>query len=207
MAMETLSSELTSSGIKLIPFRFCQAKEEAIRAGDQLGYPVALKAFSRQVTHKTEIGGVMLNIGSGKEMALAWEKIRQRTQGYQLDGTMVQKMARKGIELIVGGKQDPQFCQLILFGLGGIYVEVFRDISVRVCPISKQDADEMIHEIKAYPLIGGVRGLKPVNEKALQELLLKVSDFLVAKKPKELDLNPVIADAKGYDVVDYRIVR
>jgi acetyl-CoA synthetase (ADP-forming) len=116
-------------------------------------------------------------------------------------------MARKGVELIIGGKKDPQFGHMIVLGLGGIYVEIFRDISARICPLVPQDVDEMISELKVHPLLEGARGKKPINKKVLQELVLKSCRFMQKEDIKEMDLNPVVFDENGCDIVDARFSR
>ena len=116
----------------------------------------------------------------------------------------VQKMARKGIELIIGGKKDPQFGHMIVLGMGGVYVEVFKDVTARICPITKQDIIEMVNELQTHPLLTGVRGMGPINLNQLYSLMVKTSKMIVKEDIKELDLNPVIFDGKGYDIVDVR---
>jgi Acyl-CoA synthetase (NDP forming) len=127
--------------------------------------------------------------------------------GKRIDGMLVQKMARKGIELIIGGKKDPQFGHMVVLGLGGVYVEIFRDITARICPVRKEDVEEMIRELKAHPLITGTRGEKPINKEALVRLIIKTCKFIEKEDIKELDLNPVIFDSEGCDIVDARMVK
>jgi acetyl-CoA synthetase (ADP-forming) len=194
---------------KIAPVKsgIAKTEAEALRIAAKLKYPVALKIISPDILHKSDRGCVQTSIAGKAELKKAYSEIMANAKGSRVDGMLVQKMGRHGVELIVGGKRDPQFGQLILFGMGGIFVEVFKDVSMRICPIAPEDAAEMIREIKAYPILAGARGTKPVDEEALIELLVKTSRLLVKENPKELDFNPVIADSEGYDIVDVRIIR
>jgi len=185
-----------------------RGKEAALKAARKLGYPVALKLISKKFLHKSDKGVLKLNLNNDDELAKAHVELLRNAKGASADGLLVQKMAKPGVELLVGGKTDPQFGPTIVFGLGGIFVEVFRDVSVRVCPITRDDAFDMIHELRGYPLLAGARGRKPVDEKSLIELLLNVSQLLCDHEGKinEFDLNPVIAYEKGCLAVDVRIL-
>ncbi len=182
------------------------SKEDARSAAKKLRYPVAMKVVSKDILHKSDSGCVKVDLKNEKQVENAYEEIMKNAGEAEVQGMLVQKMARDGVELIIGGKQDPQFGQLILFGLGGIFVEVFKDYSMRVCPIERQDAREMIRRIKAYPILAGARGRKPVNERKLEDLLINVSKFLADADPREFDLNPIIINHRGYDLVDIRII-
>ena len=114
---------------------------------------------------------------------------------------------KESVELIIGGKRDSQFGQLIMLGMGGIFVEVMRDVVFRVCPITKKDAEEMICELRAYPILSGARGRKPVDKPALVNTLVKVSELLQKENPAEFDINPLMADEKGCVAVDMRILK
>jgi hypothetical protein len=131
----------------------------------------------------------------------------KEARGKKIEGMLVQKMARKGTELIIGGKKDPQFGHMLVLGLGGIYVEIFKDISARICPLEKKDIEEMISELKGHPIIEGARGRKPLNKKKIIELVLKTCAFMQKEDVKELDLNPVVCDERGCDIVDARFIR
>ncbi|MEK6982731.1 MAG: acetate--CoA ligase family protein [Candidatus Micrarchaeota archaeon] len=199
---------LKKYGISPIPYFIAKDEKTAIEAAEKLGYPVALKIISPQASHKTEVGGVKINIKNHVGVKLAFREFNEaiRTHDLNISGFLVQKMARKGIELIIGGKKDAQFGHMIILGFGGVYVEVFKDITARLCPITEQDVEEMINELKAHPLIRGVRGQKGVNIKTLKEIMLKVSKMLIKEDLKELDINPIIFDDKGADVVDVRFI-
>jgi len=189
-------------------WELAKGAEAALKAGRRIGYPVALKLISKKILHKSDKGVLKLNVASDDDLAKAYSEIMRKGSGSGVTGVLVQKMAKPGVELLVGGKTDPQFGPVIVFGLGGIFVEIFQDVSVRVCPITRDDAFDMIHGIKGYELLAGARGRKPVDEKALIDLLLNVSGLMCDNEGKisELDLNPVIAYEKGYSAVDVRIL-
>lgn len=177
----------------------------AEKAAEKIGFPVAMKVIAREPIHKSDEGGVVLGVPSAKEARSAFSLLLKRFPKAQ--GVLVQGMAAKGVELIVGGKRDAQFGQLIMVGLGGIFVEVFRDVSFRVCPITKEDALGMLRELKAYPILAGARGRKPVNEPAIASVMVKVSELLLKEDPAEFDINPLIADEFGCTAVDVRLLR
>jgi acyl-CoA synthetase (NDP forming) len=176
------------------------------------GYPVAVKLASHQIVHKTEIGGVQLNLRDEQAVRKAFDSIRARlTETNQLDameGVLVQPMVTGGMEVMIGVAQDPLFGPLIAFGLGGIHVEILGDVQFRITPLTDRDAAEMIRGIKGYRLLTGYRGHPPADLEALQETLLRVSR-LVEEVPEisELDLNPIFAlpPGQGCRIVDARI--
>lgn len=182
-----------------------EAREESAR----LGFPVVLKIVSSDVMHKSDVGGVALDLKDAKEVEAAFQRMRAvcDSGGYRFEGVLVERMARPGVETIIGGKRDPQFGPVVLFGLGGIFVEVFKDVSFRVAPLEREDALDMISELKALPLLKGARGRKPADLEALVDALLRVSDMMVKEEAiKELDLNPTIAYEKGCIVLDARVI-
>jgi acyl-CoA synthetase (NDP forming) len=195
---------LEKYGFRLLPYRLAKNEKEAVAGAKKIGYPVAMKIVSPEIEHKTDIGGVRVKIKNEQMLRGAYKDILENVQGKKVDGVLVQKMARKGIELIIGGKKDPQFGHMIVIGLGGIYVEIFRDISARICPLVKSDVDEMVAELKVHPLLEGARGKKPINKKALERLVLSVGKFMAKEDIREMDLNPVVFDEKGCDIVDVR---
>jgi len=198
---------LEKNNFKLLPYALVKSEEEAVEAAKRIGYPVALKIISPDVSHKTDIGGVKIGLRDDVVLRHAYKEIMINASGKRIDGMLVQKMARKGIELIIGGKKDPQFGHMVVLGLGGVYVEIFRDITARICPVRKEDVEEMISELKAHPLITGARGEKPINKEALVRLIIKTCKFIEKEDIKELDLNPVIFDSEGCDIVDARMVK
>jgi acyl-CoA synthetase (NDP forming) len=198
---------LEKHGFRLLPYSFVKDEGAAAAAARKVGYPVALKIVSPDIEHKTDVGGVRIGLRSEEALRIAYRDIIQSAAGKRVDGIVVQKMARKGVELIIGGKRDPQFGHMIVLGLGGIYVEIFRDISARICPLVGSDVEEMVAELKSHPLLEGARGKKPISKKALEELVIRTCRFMQEEGIAEMDLNPVVFDEKGCDIVDARFSR
>jgi acyl-CoA synthetase (NDP forming) len=202
---------LRGAGIGITPTKLARAKEEAISMAAEMGFPVALKIVSPDVIHKSDAGGVKLGLGSGQEVADAYDEImasvKQRQATAKVEGVSVQQMARPGVEVIIGMSQDPQFGPVLMFGLGGILVEILKDVSFRIVPLTARDAREMIRDIKGYPVLEGFRGQEPADIPFLEDQLLKVSQF-VEQNPeiRELDLNPIFAYSDGAVAVDARVV-
>ncbi len=168
----------------------------------KIPFPWAMKAIGKKLIHKTDVGGVKLNIQNENEAQSAF-KTMKKINGCEY--VVVQPM-RKGIELIVGGKMDSQFGPTVLLGMGGVYTEVFKDASIRIAPLSDTDMEEMIHELKIYPILMGTRGQKGINFTDLKKILKGVSQLMSGEKIKELDLNPVIATSTKVEAVDVRII-
>jgi len=200
---------LEEYGFKLLPYGLAKTENEALEIAERIGYPIAMKIISPQASHKTDVGGVKINIKNSLNVKLTFKEFQEiaLASNMVLDGILIQKMARKGLELIIGGKKDEQFGHVIVLGLGGVYVEIFRDITARLCPINKNDVKEMVDELKSHPLIYGARGKKGISMKYLEEILIKTCKFLQSEDIKELDLNPVIFDEKGCDIVDVRFTK
>jgi len=204
---------LSSYGIRVVQSKSAATAREAEKAAEELGFPVAVKLLSSTITHKTEVGGVILDLSSQREVEHAFSQIREHLVSIgredEMQGVTVQEMISGGIEVIVGVTQDPSLGPLILFGLGGIYTELFKDITFRIHPLTDVDAREMVRSVKAYQLLEGWRGAKPCDTEALEELLLRVS-AMVEDLPQiaELDLNPVkvLERNNGYVVVDARVM-
>ena len=198
-------------GMNAIETRLASSQKEAIALSDQIGFPVVLKVASPDISHKSDAGGVRVGLKNKSELLKAYQEIiasaRQKYPTANIEGVSVQSMARPGIEIIIGMFQDSQFGPVLMFGLGGILVEVLKDVSFRIVPLTRRDAREMIKEIKGYSLLQGYRGQEPANIPYLEDLLLKLSDF-VEQTPeiKEIDLNPIFAYKDGAVVVDARIV-
>ena len=202
---------LKEAGVNATEIRLAHSKEEAISASKEIGFPVVMKIVSPDVVHKTDAGGVKLNLDGEDAVAEAFDDIistvRQHQPEARIEGMAVQKMAPPGTEIIIGMYKDPQFGPVLMFGLGGILVEVLRDVSFRIVPLTKRDAQEMIREIKGYPILEGYRGQTPVDIGVLEDLLLRVSHF-VEHHPaiKELDINPILAYSDGALAVDARVI-
>jgi len=202
---------LAASGIPVEEVRMAKTPEEAATVAESLGYPVALKLLSPEISHKTEVGGVALHLASRGDVEAAFLKIldaaRTKAPGAKVEGVGVQRMCAGGHEVIVGAKCDPAFGPVVLFGLGGIWTEALGDVTLRVAPVSRADALEMIGEIRGASVLRGFRGLPPADIDALLGILLSVSR-LVAEVPeiRELDLNPVVVWREGARVLDARMV-
>lgn len=201
---------LSASGVAVAEARLARTREEAVALARDIGFPVVLKVCSPDVIHKSDVGGVKLNLASVEDVSKAFDDImRATTQGQPtatVDGVSVQAMAKPGIEVIVGLTSDPQFGPLVMFGLGGVYVEVLKDVAFRLAPLSQRDAQSMIREIKSLPLLTGSRGQPAVDLAALEQVLLQVSALAeVHPEIKELDLNPVFAYPHGCLAVDARV--
>ena len=198
---------LKKNGFDLLPYALAKTEDEALKHAKKIGYPLVLKVVSPEITHKTDVGGVIIGIKNKTALSAAYNEIMENTKGKKVDGILVQKKARKGIELIIGGKKDDQFGHTAVLGLGGIYVEVFRDISARICPITKNDVKEMVMELKSHPILLGMRGKKAIHMKTLERLVLNTCKFMQKENISEIDLNPVVFNEKGCDIVDVRFKR
>ena len=202
---------LHDAGIPVAMAEVAPTSADAVAAADRLGYPVVLKILSPDIAHKSDAGGVKVGPGSAVEVEAAFEEImaavKARQPDARIEGVAVQKMAAQGTEVIVGMSKDPQFGPVMMFGLGGIFVEVLKDVAFRIVPLEARDAREMVREIKGFPVLEGVRGQDPADLAALEALILKVSEFVEAHPEiDELDLNPVFAYKDGVVAVDARIV-
>ncbi len=202
---------LAEAGISVVEARLAKERDEAVALAEEFGYPVALKIVSPQITHKSDVGGVQLNLGTAEEVTAAFDAIvaaaKRVAPDAPIDGVSVQRMAEPGIEVIVGMTMDAQFGPVLMFGLGGVLVEVLKDVAFRVVPITARDARQMVRDIQGFPLLQGYRGQEPADLEALEALLLKLSAFVEGHaEVVELDLNPVFAYPKGAVAVDARIV-
>ncbi len=185
--------------------------EEAGEIAEKIGFPVVLKIVSPDISHKSDVGGVIVGVKTKEEAVEAAKKIlgnvSKRAPNARITGILVQKMAPKGLEVIIGGLRDNIFGPVVMFGLGGIFVEVLRDVSFRVAPITLNDALEMMNEIKSAKLLEGYRGQPPVDKEALAKTIIAVAKLL-EENPEidSIDLNPVIAYPDKALVVDARII-
>jgi acyl-CoA synthetase (NDP forming) len=202
---------MQAAGIKTVATRLAASQKEAAAVSAEIGFPVVLKIASPEITHKSDAGGVKTGLKSAADVRQAYRDImasvRAKYPKAKIEGVSVQSMARPGIEIIIGMSRDAQFGPVIMFGLGGIFVEVLKDVAFRLIPVSRYDAEEMIKEIRGYALLNGYRGQEPAHIPSLVDVLLKVSE-LVDKTPeiKEIDLNPVFAYKDSAMAVDARIV-
>ena len=202
---------LKRAGINVVETKLATSKDEALSISKELGYPVALKIASSDVIHKSDAGGVKLNLQTAAQVGKAYSEIlksiKKEFPEAKIQGVSVQKMAQPGVEVIIGVTKDPQFGPVLMFGLGGILVEILKDVSCRIVPLVKRDAREMIREIKGYPVLEGYRGAEPVNVAKLEDMILKVSAFIEQHpEVEQLDLNPVFASSDGAIAVDARVI-
>lgn len=180
--------------------------EEAVKISKRIGFPLVLKLVSPDIIHKTDMKALVLGIKDEEELIKSFNFLLKNIKSKKkIQGILVQKMV-EGEEVIVGGKEDAQFGKVLMFGLGGIFTEVFDDVSFRIVPVNQKDADEMMNEIKGSKIFNGYRGRK-YDTKSLKNILLKTSRLLQNNKQiKELDINPVMVSGKGAFAVDARVV-
>ncbi len=213
LSAEDVSSRLSCYGIRQAEIANAATPSEAVETAKRLGFPVAVKLLSPTITHKTDVGGVVLNVNSEPGVEEAWETIRNNLRKLgrenEMSGVTVQHMVTGGIETIVGVSQDPSFGPLMMFGTGGIYAELIKDVTFKLHPITDLDAEEMIGSLKMSGLFKGYRGAPPSDIASLKDLLLRVS-AMVEDVPEisELDLNPVNvrASGEGYWAIDARVI-
>ncbi len=198
---------LRESGIPVPQFAFVATKEEAVKESEKVGFPLVMKIVSPQIIHKSDVGGVILNINSAKEAGKAFDALKKIGKGKDFRGAIMLPMLKDGREVIFGLTRDPQFGPVVAFGMGGIYTEVLKDISLRIAPINKTTALEMIKSLKTYPILKGVRGQKSVDMDRLADALVEFSK-LPFKYPdlKEADLNPVFLYEDSLCAIDARIL-
>lgn len=197
-------------GVKFADSRLAKNIEEALIIANSIGYPIALKVVSNEISHKTDAGGVAVGIRNDSELEESFRKImsnvKRKSSKAKIQGILVQKMIEDGVNVLIGGKKDPQFGQVIAFGLGGVFVELMEDVAFRLAPISKKEALEMMAETKGFKILEGYRG-KSYDIDAIAALIVRVSRMLDKRKDiVELDINPVIALKKDAVAVDARIV-
>lgn len=197
-------------GITIAKGGFARNLHEALRVAEEIGYPVVLKAVSPDIIHKSDVGGVLLNLNDAEDLREAYERmmlnLRERKCDAKVLGVFVQEMVPSSVEVIIGMVRDSAFGPVLMFGLGGILVELLKDVSFRVAPVSRRDAAEMISEVRAYPILKGYRGNPPLDVDAIIEILLRTSRLVMDyMEIVELDLNPVIVYNKGAKVIDARI--
>lgn len=201
---------LASRGAPVTPYELVLSESDAAEVAQEFDEPVALKIVSRDVVHKSDIGGVELDLAGEEAVRTAYQRVIESVTSARpeatIDGVLVTPMREPGIKVIVGGTNDEQFGPVVMVGLGGVFVEVLEDVTFRAAPITESEAKEMLAELKAQPLLEGARGSEPVDEEALIEVLIAVSD-LVADTPAiaEVDCNPIFATPEGAEIVDASI--
>ena len=198
----------------LIPaprYEIAKAEKDIALLSKKIGYPQVMKIVSPDVIHKSDVGGVEVGINNDKDAAEAYARILRNVKknilGASITGVLIQKMF-SGTEIIIGMKRDTQFGPVILFGLGGIFVEIMKDVAMRIAPVKKDDALEMIQEIKAHPLLEGARGTKPADINKIADIIVKISELSLKEESiTEIDLNPVLVDGKELNIVDVRMIK
>ncbi|VUT23758.1 MAG: succinyl-CoA synthetase subunit beta [Candidatus Methanolliviera sp. GoM_oil] len=202
---------LAAYGFPVTKEKLARDEGEAVNFAEEIGYPVVLKIVSPDITHKTDVGGVKVNIKSQDEVKTAYNEligIKDKIKDADIHGVLIQEMAPKGNEVILGMTQDPQFGPVLMFGLGGVFVEVLKDVSFRIPPLTRFDAEDMVKEIKAYPILEGARGGVSSDLDALIDCILKLSDLSMDLSDyiKEMDINPLFATEKGAVAVDSLVI-
>lgn len=198
---------LSAHGVTTPDFRFVKGEQEAVSTCGEVGYPVVMKIVSPDILHKSDVGGVKLNIRDGASAAAAYRELETLGEGKNFRGVIIYHMLPKGREVIMGFTRDAQFGPVIAFGLGGIYTEVLKDVSLALAPLDKEAALALIQSIKTYPLLAGVRGEAPADVEALAEMLAQFSELpFIYPQLAEADLNPVFAYEKGAVTVDARLI-
>jgi acetyl-CoA synthetase (ADP-forming) len=222
--LEPEAKELFRSfGLPVQDFLIARSEAEAVAAAEKLGFPSVLKVVSPDILHKSDIGGVKVRLEDAAQVAAAYREIMENARrmsavgpvdgqadgptGARVEGVLVAPYAREGIECIVGMTRDPQFGPALMFGMGGVLVEILKDVSFRVLPIEKRDAEEMVKEIAGFKLLSGVRGEAPRDVPAIVGFLLKTAG-LVEGNPdiREIDVNPLMAYEKGVLALDVRVI-
>lgn len=202
---------LSSYDIPISPFKVVNSLEEAESAANSIGFPIVLKIVSPEIIHKSDVGGVKININDDEQLKENYTSllsgVKEKAPGARIVGVLVEKMAPKSVEVVVGMLRDPTFGPTVMFGLGGVLIEIMKDVIFRITPVSKDEAFDMIKKVKGYPLISGFRGSKSLDANAIADLICNVSRISLENPSiDQIDLNPVIVYEKGLVVVDARII-
>ena len=198
-------------GIPVTEIRLAKNEDEAVEYAKEIGFPVVLKIISPEIVHKSDVGGVAINLRSEEEVRQAYRRVvenaRKAVPNATIYGVSVQEMVEPSLEVAVGLIRDAQFGPCVMFGLGGVFIEVLRDVTFRVCPIDVRDALEMVEEIRGKQLLEGYRGLPPADKEALAKVLVRVSEVGIEHPEiSEMDLNPTTVRGSSIKVVDARII-
>ncbi len=203
---------LEAYGLPIPKYGLAKSEKEAVKIAEDIGYPVVLKIVSPDIVHKSDVGGVILNLNSKGDVKKAYntiiENVKRHAPNARIAGILVQEMVPQSLEVIVGATRDPIFGPVIMFGLGGIFVEVLRDVSFRVAPLTPVDVDEMLREIKGYRILEGYRGMPPRDIDIVKDIILKTSKIMLENPEiKDIDLNPIMLfeKGKGAKIADVRI--
>jgi len=204
-------SLIAKYGISTPSFSLCATEREAVDSAERVGYPVVMKIVSPDIIHKTEVGGVKVGIANTRQVSEGYAEILRsaalKAPAAKIVGVLVQRMAPPSTEVIVGAIRDPQFGPAVMFGLGGVFVELLKDVSFRVAPIDEDEAWEMMHEVRGIPLLKGYRGSPRLDAKAVARTLASASRIMTElDQIDQMDLNPVMVYKSGVSVVDARII-
>ena len=190
-----------------------KSEDEAVKIANEIGYPVVLKIVSPDIVHKSDVGGVKINLKNEDDVRKAFKvimgSVKEKAPNARITGILVQEMVPEGLEVIVGATRDPTFGPVLLFGLGGIFVEVLKDVSFRIAPVTRYDAETMLSEIKASKLLEGYRGMPPRDKEALVNIIINLSRFMEEQDSvSDVDLNPIMAFevGKGAKIADARVL-
>lgn len=198
-------------GITGVRHRVALTIADAVHASEDIGFPVVLKVISPDISHKTDVGGVKVGIKDKEGVRAAYddimENVRKKQPGARIYGMLVCEMATPSTEVIIGGLRDPQFGPAVMFGLGGIFVEIFKDVSFRIVPVEEYEALDMIYDVKGSKILQGFRGGEALDIPALVQAIKHVSDIMMfVDQIREIDLNPVLVYQKGIKTVDARVI-
>ena len=198
-------------GVDVPDYVLVNTAEEAVEVSKEIGFPLVLKIASQDVLHKSDIGGVVINVENTEEVERNFHKVLDNLKRVvpeaQIGGVLIQKQLPEATHLIVGGVYDEQFGPAVMFGLGGVFVELFKDVSFRIAPVTETEALEMIKEIKAYPVLSGYRGSKKLNIEQVMKTIVNISEFITnISIIKEVELNPLFAYEKSVKAVDARVI-
>jgi len=196
---------IKSAGVEVVPSVLAKTRDEAFQMAEKIGFPVVMKGCSAELAHKTESGMVKLNVGNSEEAARVFDELTAKMKN--LDGVLIEKMVKGSREFVIGLSRDPQFGPCVMFGLGGIFTEARKDVTFRVAPLSKEDALEMIDEIKTKKILGEFRGSPAVDREALAKALVGVGDMgMKCDSIAEIDINPLIICGDKPVAVDALVV-
>ncbi|GIL19343.1 acetate--CoA ligase family protein [Candidatus Jettenia sp. AMX1] len=202
---------INAFGITSTRYRVVSSVADAVQAATFFGYPVVLKIVSPDISHKTDVGGVKIAIRNEEGIRASYEEIMRNVKKKQpnarIYGILIEEMAVPSAEVIIGGLRDFQFGPVVMFGLGGIFVEIFKDVSFRIAPVEEREALDMIYDVKGARVLRGFRGTEPLDILALTQTILQISRIMTSlEEVREIDLNPVLVYQKGIKTVDARIV-
>ncbi len=202
---------LAKHGISVPEYKVASSLEETIIKSKSLGFPLVMKVISPDIMHKTDIGGVTLNIMNEQQIRESYQnmvdRVKKSKPKAKINGVLLYKKLPKGVEVIIGMTRDSQFGPTVMFGLGGIFTEILQDVSFRICPVTRIDIEEMIYEIKGIRILEGYRDHQGCDIDSLVDIVLAISDIAINYSViKEIDLNPIMAYEKGAVVVDAKIV-